>query len=366
MTTLTDTPANTATSSSSSLTAGKLPKWAPWALLGAALVVSAAIFAAASVGGDLADFNIAGTLIIGLVLYMIIITVISSIVESRRKAVDRLMTALVATAFLIALLPLISLLWTVVSNGVERFDSEFFSSSMRNVVGDGGGIVHAIWGTVLITMTATIISVPIGLMTSIYLVEYGRGRVAKAITFFVDVMTGIPSIVAGLFIYAVFSLIFKPGISMGIMGALALAVLMTPVVVRGSEELLKIVPNELREASYALGVPKWLTILKVVLPTSIAGITTSIMLAISRVIGETAPLLLTAGFTQSMNTNIFNGQMMTLPVFAYNQYMNQGTSPDAAIARAWAAALTLILIVMVLNLLARLIAKLFAPKLSGR
>jgi phosphate transport system permease protein len=113
-------------------------------------------------------------------------------------------------------------------------------------------------------------------------------------------------------------------------------------------------------------VPKWLTILKVVLPTSIAGIMTSIMLAISRVIGETAPLLLTAGFTQSLNTNIFNGQMMTLPVFAYNQYMNQGTNPDAAIARAWAAALTLILIVMLLNLLARLIAKLFAPKLAGR
>jgi phosphate transport system permease protein len=348
------------------LTAGRLPKWAPWALLGASLAISAAIFGVAAIGVDIADFNIAGTVIVGLLLYMVIITVISTIVESRRKAVDRLMTALVATAFLIALLPLISLLWTVVSNGITRFDAEFFSSSMRNVVGDGGGIVHAIWGTVLITLTATVIAVPVGLMTSIYLVEYGKGKIAKAITFFVDVMTGIPSIVAGLFIYAVFSLIFKPGISMGIMGALALAVLMTPVVVRGSEELLKIVPNELREASYALGVPKWLTILKVVLPTSIAGITTSVMLAISRVIGETAPLLLTAGFTQSLNTNVFGGQMMTLPVFAYNQYMNQGTNPEASVERAWAAALTLILIVMVLNLLARLIAKWFAPKTAGR
>nr|WP_314844888.1 phosphate ABC transporter permease PstA [uncultured Microbacterium sp.] len=365
MTVLTTAPAS-APASTAALTSGRLPKWVPWGLLAASFLISAAIFGVAAIGTDLADFNIAGTAIVGIVVYMIIITVISSIVESRRKAVDRLMTALVATAFLIALLPLISLLWTVVANGITRFDAEFFSSSMRNVVGDGGGIVHAIWGTVLITLTATIISVPVGLMTSIYLVEYGRGRIAKAITFFVDVMTGIPSIVAGLFIYAVFSLIFKPGISMGIMGALALAVLMTPVVVRGSEELLKIVPNELREASYALGVPKWLTILKVVLPTSIAGITTSIMLAISRVIGETAPLLLTAGFTQSLNTNLFGGQMMTLPVFAYNQYMNQGTNPDASIARAWAAALTLILIVMVLNLLARLIAKWFAPKISGR
>ena len=365
MTALTSAPP---AASTTALTSGRLPKWAPWALLGVSFVVSAAEFGVAAAGSDtpLADFNIAGTVVVGILLYMVIITVISSIAESRRKAVDRLMTALVATAFLIALLPLISLLWTVVANGLERFDAEFFTYSMRNVVGDGGGIVHAIWGTVLITLTATIISVPVGLMTSIYLVEYGRGKIAKAITFFVDVMTGIPSIVAGLFIYAVFALLIRPGISMGFMGALALAVLMTPVVVRGSEELLRIVPNELREASYALGVPKWLTILKVVLPTSIAGIMTSVMLAISRVIGETAPLLLTAGFTQSLNTNIFDGQMMTLPVFAYNQYMNQGTSPDAAVARAWAAALTLILIVMVLNLLARLIAKLFAPKVNGR
>ncbi|MFJ2542823.1 phosphate ABC transporter permease PstA [Microbacterium sp. NPDC087589] len=363
MTVLTAIPA---TSHSVALTSGKLPKWAPWALLGGSFLISAIVFGVASVGGDLADFNIAGTVIVGIVLYMILITVISSIAESRRNAIDRLMTALVATAFLIALLPLVSLLWTVVANGLERFDAEFFSSSMRNVVGEGGGIVHAIWGTLLVTLTAAVISIPVGLMTSIYLVEYGRGRIAKAITFLVDVMTGIPSIVAGLFIYAMFSLILGPGISMGFMGALALAVLMTPVVVRGSEELLRIVPNELREAAYALGVPKWLTILKVVLPTSIAGITTSVMLAIARVIGETAPLLLTAGFTMSMNTNIFSGQMMTLPVFSYNQYMNQGTAPDAALDRAWASALTLILIVMVLNLIARIVAKVFAPKTAGR
>ncbi|WP_404438087.1 phosphate ABC transporter permease PstA [Microbacterium aerolatum] len=354
------------TSPAPPLTSGKLPKWAPWALLLASFAISYAVFAVASIGEDLVDFNIVGASIVGILLYMVLITVISAIAESRRKAVDRLMTALVATAFLIALMPLVSLLWTVAVNGIHRFDAEFFSFSMRNIVGEGGGIVHAIWGTVLVTLTAAVISVPIGLMTSIYLVEYGRGKLAKGITFFVDVMTGIPSIVAGLFIYAVFSLLIRPGISMGIMGALALAVLMTPVVVRGSEELLRIVPNELREAAYALGVPKWLTILKVVLPTSIAGIMTSVMLSISRVIGETAPLLLTAGFTLSMNTNIFNGQMMTLPVFAYNQYMNQGTNPEAALDRAWASALTLILIVMVLNLLARLIAKWFAPKTSGR
>lgn len=357
----------TASASPASLTAGRLPGWAPWSLLAASFVVSFAVFGVLAIGSDPADFNIAGAVIVGMILYVVLIVVVSAITENGRKAVDRLMTALVATAFAIAVLPLVSLLWTVVANGIGRFfHPEFFTYTMRNVIGDGGGIVHAVWGTVLITLLATVIAVPIGLMTSIYLVEYGRGRLAKAITFFVDVMTGIPSIVAGLFVYSVFSLLLGPGASMGAMGSIALAVLMIPVVVRGSEELLKIVPNELREASYALGVPKWLTIVKVVLPTSIAGITTSIMLAIARVIGETAPLLLTAGYTLSLNTNLFDGQMMTLPVFAYNSYMNQGTNPDASISRAWAAALTLILIVMVLNLLARLIAKLFAPKMSGR
>src|SRR5699024_9116358 len=154
----------------------------------------------------------------------------------------------------------------------------------------------------------TLISVPVGLLTAIYLVEYSRGRLAKAITFFVDVMTGIPSIVAGLFAYALFALIFGPGVRMGIMGAIALSVLMIPVVVRSNEEMLKLVPNELREASYALAVPKWRTILKVVLPTSLAGITTGVTLAIARVIGETAPLLVTVGITSGDNINPVDGR----------------------------------------------------------
>jgi phosphate transport system permease protein len=236
---------------------------------------------------------------------------------------------------------------------------------MRNVVGEGGGALHAIVGTLLITLAAAVISIPIGLFTSIYLVEYGAGkRLARGITFLVDVMTGIPSIVAGLFAYALFALFFGPGIRMGIMGSIALAVLMIPVVVRSSEEMLRLVPNELREASYALGVPKWLTISKVVLPTAMAGITTGIMLSISRVIGETAPLLLTAGVATSMNYDLFSGRMMTLPVMAYSQYMNQGIPASAYIDRAWACALVLILIVMLLNLIARLVAKLFSPKLG--
>ncbi|WES64751.1 phosphate ABC transporter permease PstA [Microbacter sp. GSS18] len=350
-----------------SLTAGRLPKWAPWGLLALSLAIMATVFGILNVGNPMADFNIAGTVFLAAIFYMIAIYVVSSIVEGRRKGVDRFLTALVTSAFAIALLPLISVVWTVIANGVARFDAEYFTYTMRNIVGEGGGAYHAIVGTLLITLAATVISVPIGLMTSIYLVEYGAGKkLAKAITFFVDVMTGIPSIVAGLFAYAAFVIFFGPGISMGIMGAVALSVLMIPVVVRSSEEMLRLVPNELREASYALGVPKWLTIVKVVLPTSIAGITTGVMLAIARVIGETAPLLLTAGYTQSLNWNLFDGNMMTLPVFVYNQYMNQGTNPDSAIARAWTGALVLIIIVMLLNLVARMVAKYFAPKTGRR
>jgi phosphate transport system permease protein len=178
-------------------------------------------------------------------------------------------------------------------------------------------------------------------------------------------MTGIPSIVAGLFAYAVFVLIFGPGTKTGLAGAAALCVLMIPVVVRGVEEMLRIVPMELREASYALGVPKWLTILKVVLPTALAGIATGIMLALARVIGETAPLLVAAGFTQGLNNNPFEGPMMTLPVFVYRQYADQGNPASAYIERAWAGALTLILIVMLLNLAGRFVAWKFAPK-GGR
>lgn len=353
------------------LDAGRLPRGSAWGILLASFAISVVIFVFANSSGDAADFNIAAAIFVGLLIYLVAIGILSSIVESRRHAVDRLMTGLISTAFAVACLPLVSLLWDVVVKGLVRFDAEFFSFSMRNVIGEGGGAVHAIWGTIIITLIAAVISVPVGLMTSIYLVEYGQGKkLAKAITFFVDVMTGIPSIVAGLFIYAVFALIFGPGIRMGLMGALALSVLMIPVVVRGSEEMLRIVPNELREASYALGVPKWLTIVKVVLPTSIAGITTSVMLSIARVIGETAPLLLTAGFTHNLMTNPFeteNGQMMTLPVFVYNQFMfPNAANPDASMDRAWAGALTLLAIVMILNILARLIAKVFAPKTSGR
>ena len=347
-------------SAASKLTAGQLPAWTSGIVLAVSLVAAASLFAL------LGSFGVVRTLAVALVVYAVIIVVASGIVEGARKARDRLATTLVTSAFVLALLPLVSLIIAVVGNGTARFDGTFFTYSMRSIVGAGGGAVHAITGTLWVTGIATLISVPIGLLAAIYLVEYGQGgRLARSLTFFVDVMTGIPSIVAGLFAYAVFVLVFGSGTQNGLAGAAALCVLMIPVVVRSVEEMLRIVPMELREAAYALGVPKWLTIVRVVLPTALAGIATGVMLAIARVIGETAPLLVAAGFTQSLNNNPLDGPMMTLPVFVFRQYADQGNPASAYIERAWAGALTLILIVMVLNLAGRFIAWKFAPK-TGR
>ena len=202
---------------------------------------------------------------------------------------------------------------------MARFDGAFFTESARGVVGAGGGAEHAIVGTLVITGVATVISVPIGIMAAVYLNEYGTGRLRRALTFFVDVMTGIPSIVAGLFAYAVFALIFGPGIRLGVMGSVALAVLMIPIVIRSAEEILKIVPNHLREASYALGPRSGRRSPSIVLPTALAGLVTGVMLAVARVIGETAPLLVTTGVVDSVNTNPFNGRMQNLAVYAYRR-----------------------------------------------
>jgi phosphate transport system permease protein len=353
------------------LSHGKLPRFSPIGLLVLALAVMSGVLAIFDA------FSIPLAVFLGVILFAVTILVVSGVVEGGRSARDRLATTLMYSAFGLAVIPLVSLLWTVVQNGLERFNGYFLSYTMRGVYGgmDAGGISHAIVGTLEITLFAALISVPIGLLTAIYLVEYGPSRLGRGITFFVDVMTGIPSIVAGLFAYALFALFLGPGVRMGVVGSVALCVLMIPVVVRASEEMLKLVPNELREAAYALGVPKWLTIVKVVLRTATAGIVTGVMLSIARVIGETAPLLITVGVVDSMNYNLFDGRMMTLPVYVFRQY-SQGLAPcpggESADCiptinydRAWAAALALIIIVMLLNLLARLVSRFFAPK-TGR
>jgi phosphate transport system permease protein len=339
-------------------THGRLPRWVPVGLFAGGVLVGAVLSA-------LTGFSIVLTVLYGTVLGTLAVWGVSRRVEGSRVALDRLVTCVVTAAFAVAMVPLVSLVWTVLSRGLRRLDGEFFNSSMLGIVGEGGGAYHAILGTLIITAITAVISVPIGLLTAIYLVEYGNGRLKKWITFLVDVMTGIPSIVAGLFAFALFALFFGPGVRLGIMGAIALSVLMIPVVVRSSEEVLKLVPNELREAAYALGVPKWRTIIKVVIPTAIAGLATAVTLAIARVIGETAPLLITVGIINGTNLDPFDGRMATLPVFAYYQLTQPGFPPEYAIDRAWTAALILIILVMALNVVGRLISRFFAPK-TGR
>ncbi|MCW1249210.1 phosphate ABC transporter permease PstA [Acaricomes phytoseiuli] len=357
----------------SSLTRGQLPSYALWVVAGVSAILGAAC--SALVGFDIVFFAIFTALI-----FVISATLLTWRVEGRRQASNKFVTFLVYGAFLIALLPLISVIWTVLQRGVPGLLTPgFLTTSMYGVTGveDNatatggpvlGGAYHAIVGTLQITVWATLISVPVGLLTSIYLVEYAKnGPLSRAITFFIDVMTGIPSIVAGLFAVALFGLLFGPGTKTGFVAAVALSVLMIPVVVRSSEEMLKIVPNELREASYALGVRKWRTITKVVIPTAISGIASGVTLAIARVIGETAPILVTAGFATAINFNVFAGWMASLPTFIYTQILNP-TSPttiEPSEQRAWAAALVLIIMVMLLNLIARVIARIFAPK-TGR
>jgi phosphate transport system permease protein len=218
---------------------------------------------------------------------------------------------------------------------------------------DAGGAYHAIIGTIQQVLIASVISIPIGLLAAIYIVEYGRGRLVFWIRFFVDVMTGIPSIVAGLFIFAFWVLGLGRGFS-GLAAGMALAILMIPIIVRASEEMLKLVPDDLREASYALGVPRWRTILRVVLPSASAGLTTGIILAVARVTGETAPLLLTAFGFDSIRTNPFEGAQSGLPLFVFIQAQS---AFEVAVNRAWAGALTLIVFVLLLTIIARLLTR---------
>ncbi|MCK0110766.1 phosphate ABC transporter permease PstA [Ornithinimicrobium sp. F0845] len=324
------------------------------------------------------DRSLVLSAVIGYLLYVIGVNVAYRLTSGSRVATDHTMRALVYGAFVLAIIPLVSLLWTVVENGGARaLSPDYLLQTMNGVTGvhdkayaeDGapmvGGAYHAIIGTLIITGIAALISIPIGLFTAIYLVEYGaKNRLSHAIRFMVDVMTGIPSIVAGLFAFALFGVLFGVGTKNGVAGAVALSVLMIPTVVRNSEEMLRIVPNELREASLALGVPKWRTIAKVVLPTAASGLASGITLAIARVIGETAPLLVAVGFTRVLNLNPVDGPMNNLALYAYYMFtrpLNPGYR-DPSIERAWAAAVLLVICVIALNLLARLIAKFFAPK----
>lgn len=286
----------------------------------------------------------------------------------RRRFTNNAIGASMWLCGLLVLAILISIGYELISRGIGIISPYFLSVSMKGVYGgmQAGGIYHAMVGTLLITLVAAVISVPLGLAVAIYLTEYaGNTKFAKLTTTLVDVMTGIPSIVAGLFAAALFTIVIGPAYRSGLMGAVALSVLMIPLVVRSSAEMLRLVPNDLREASYALGVPKWRTVVSIVLRTSAAGLVTSVVVAIARIVGETAPLLITAGMFDAINSNVFSGRMETLPVYIYQQYTSTvscaahavNCNPTINVDRAWGAALVLVFAVLVLNLGARFVAK---------
>lgn len=331
----------------STLVGRKLPRWTPAALVAGALAIAGVL----AVLGP-AD-SIEGFVLWTGSLFLIGQTIASFAVEGGRHARDRLVTSLIYTSFVITVIPLVSVLILTIKNGMARFDSSFFSSSLRNIAATnaGGGAYHALVGTIEQVLIATAFAVPVGIFVAIYLVEFGTGRFARTVSTFVDVMTGLPSIVAGLFILSFWILALGQGYS-GFAGSLALAILMLPIVVRSTEEMLRLVPDALREASYALGVPRWKTIVRIVIPTALPGIVTGVMLGVARVAGETAPVLLVTFGTNSINTDPFSGPQSSLPLFVYQQ---AGLPNQVAIDRAWTGALTLILFVMLLNLAARLV-----------
>lgn len=286
-------------------------------------------------------------------------------VSMRRKLANHLATVLVTLSLLVALVPLAWVLYSVIVRGWGALTSAtWFTNSQAGMTTfiAGGGAYHAIVGTVLQGLVCSLISIPIGVMVGVYLVEYGGGtRLGKVTTFMVDILTGVPSIVAALFIYALWVATLGFGRS-GFAVSLSLVLLMIPVIVRATEEMLRIVPMDLREASYALGVPKWKTIVRIVIPTALSGIVTGIMLALARVMGETAPLLILVGYAQAMNFDMFGGFMGSLPGMMYDQISAGAGANPVPTDRLWGAALTLILLIALLNVGARAVAKLFAPK----
>jgi phosphate transport system permease protein len=286
-------------------------------------------------------------------------------VSLRRKLTNHLATVLVTLSLLVALIPLAWVLYSVIVRGWAALSSAtWFTNSQAGMTTflAGGGAYHAIVGTVLQGLVCSLISIPIGVMVGVYLVEYGGGtRLGKVTTFMVDILTGVPSIVAALFIYALWVATLGFGRS-GFAVSLSLVLLMIPVIVRATEEMLRIVPMDLREASYALGVPKWKTIIRIVIPTALSGIVTGIMLALARVMGETAPLLILVGYAQAMNFDMFGGFMGSLPGMMYDQISAGAGANPVPTDRMWGAALTLIVLIALLNVGARMVAKLFSPK----
>ena len=268
-----------------------------------------------------------------------------------RRIKDNVARLLFLTSFMIALVPLFWLLWVVVQRGWYAITQPgWWSHSLRGVLPEqfSGGIYHALYGTLAQAGVAAILAVPLGFMTAVYLAEYRSSRLARVTSFMVDVLAGLPSIVAALFIFSLW--IATLGFQQSAFAvSLALVLLMLPIVVRSTEEMLKLVSDDLREASYALGIPKWKTIMRVVVPVAMPGIISGVLLAIARVMGETAPVLVLVGYSRAINVDIFNGNVASLPLLIYTELNNP---EHAGFLRVWGAALTLIIVVAVIYLMA--------------
>jgi phosphate transport system permease protein len=268
-----------------------------------------------------------------------------------RRIKDNVARLFFLISFVIALVPLVWLLWVVVQRGWYAITQPgWWSHSQRGVLPEqfSGGVYHALYGTLAQAGVAAVLAVPLGFMTAVYLAEYRSSRLARFTTFMVDVLAGLPSIVAALFIFSLW--IATMGFQQSAFAvSLALVLLMLPVVVRSAEEMLKLVPDDLREASYALGIPKWKTIMRIVVPIAMPGIISGVLLALARVMGETAPVLVLVGYSRSINFDIFNGNMASLPLLIYSELNNP---EHAGFLRVWGAALTLIIVVAAIYLVA--------------
>ena len=276
-------------------------------------------------------------------------------VPAGRRRTDKIMRGVLLAGTLIALVPLVFVVYYLLKQGLGALSWDFFTTDPTGrFLGPPGGVKSAIIGTILIVALASLIAIPIGVGVALYLVEYGKKSVfAQFVRYFIDVMTGVPSIVFGLFIYIVLVLTGIGGNFTAWKGSVALALLMLPVVTRSAEVVLLLVPNSLREAALALGAPRWRVVFKIVLPTALPGIVTGSMLAVARGAGETAPLLFTAFAVNATSWNL-GGQMNSLPI----QIFNDVRQPQANIVeRAWGAALTLVAMVLILTLIARLVQR---------
>jgi len=293
-----------------------------------------------------------GFALVLITLAMITATTVSWLRKDRKAAMNSRTTVLVYIAAAFVIIPLTSILYEVVRLGTAGFSLRIFTEDMSVTASETdlseGGLLHAVIGTAYVVFFATVLSTPIGVLTALYIVEV-KGRFSGLVRFFVQAMSGVPSIVAGLFIFA-FWMIQMGNAYSGIAGAFALTVLMIPTVARTSEEVLKLIPQDLREAGLALGATQWRTVATVVIPAAKSGLVTAIILGIARVVGETAPLLVTMGGADAVNLNPLDGNMSAFPMYVWKNLLIG--SPNA-ISRAWLGLFVLMVLVLIFFAMAR-------------